>query len=341
MKNGLERHPSMILRPYQLLCIVCAIGDGDFSDPRYMRIKEALDAIREDPDMPITLRCNAHSVYAYQDAGTEGDTPEGAEYNRKRDLDVLQKLDLPPGSTLPARTLFIHLLKGIKAVSGICDYDAITSDAWKGCHLARSGNYEKGWAKAKSGSGSYGGLEELMPPRSKEEMMEAKKESVMEVYSAKEFFDRPHHLLCAVCQYGNGIRPPFPEDNLPEFLDIIRRNPDLPITLVQGVSAMTCAPCPAAVPKSNACVCGPNGSGGLYDELKDLNVLQKLGLTYGTTMRAGDLYKLVFERILTVSGTCALKGDNPPHSVWWDPCGQEAPPTGYEKGRGMLMREFT
>jgi hypothetical protein len=103
---------------------------------------------------------------------------------------------------------------------------------------------------------------------------------------------------------------------------------------------MMCAPCPSAIRKLNACVCGPNGSGGLYNELKDLNVLQKLGLTYGTTMNAKELFKLVFDRIPTITGTCALKGNSPPHSVWWDPCSQLTLPSNYEKGREILMNAF-
>jgi hypothetical protein len=100
---------------------------------------------------------------------------------------------------------------------------------------------------------------------------------------------------------------------------------------------MMCAPCPSRIPELNACVCGPIGSGGLYNELKDLNVLQRLGLTYGTTRKARELYRLIFKKIPTVAGVCALKNeDHPRDSLWWDPCGDLKPPTPYEKGREML-----
>jgi hypothetical protein len=106
---------------------------------------------------------------------------------------------------------------------------------------------------------------------------------------------------------------------------------------------MMCAPCPSRVPGLNACVCGPIGNGGLYNELKDLNVLQRLELTYATKMRARELYKLIFEKITTVAGVCALANhDNPPDSLWWDPCGgQPNPCPSYQKGRDMLMKELT
>ena len=104
---------------------------------------------------------------------------------------------------------------------------------------------------------------------------------------------------------------------------------------------MMCGPCPTRVPKLNACVCGPICSGGLYNEMKDLNVLQALGLTYGTTMKAREMYKLIFERIPKTDGICALDSSVADLSVWHDGCGERAPccPK-YQKGREILMKEF-
>lgn len=218
-------------------------------------------------------------------------------------------------------------------MAGICGYDTISSDAWKGCPKAKEGHYEKGHSK---------GLAAVIPPRREEELREEKARSVQALYSAKEVRVRPHILLCAVCQYGGGVRPPFEPDNLPEFLELVlKTDQDLVVTLVRGADWMMCAPCPSRVPELNACVCGPIGSGGLYNELKDLNMLQRLDLTYGTMMPARELFKLIFDRIPTVTGVCALNnGDNPPDSLWWDPCGDAKRPGNYEKGREMLMAEF-
>ena len=102
-----------------------------------------LAAVEANPDVPITLRCNAGSIFGYQDPGAEEDTPEGADYNMKRDLDVLQKIDLAPGSTLPARVLFKRLWERIPTVEGICGYDTVTSDAWRGCVKAKGGGTTK------------------------------------------------------------------------------------------------------------------------------------------------------------------------------------------------------
>jgi len=121
----------------------------------------------------------------------------------------------------------------------------------------------------------------------------------------------------------------------------ILKNPDTPITLVSGADWMMCGPCPSRVPRFNACACGAIGSGGLYNEMKDLNVLQALGLTYGATMNARALYKLIFERIPKTGGVCALDSRIAQLSVWRDNCGKNpAPCPDYKKGRKMLTKEF-
>ena len=156
-----ESPKPLTLRPYQLLCVVCSLGEeGNTSARQYAKCRQIRDAVRNNPDMPITLACHAGALYAYQDSGTQEDTPESAEFNRKRDLDVLQILGLAPGCTLPARALFKTLLMGVRTVSGICGYRVVTGEAWKGCSQAASGNYERGCEK---------GIEALAPPRAEEE----------------------------------------------------------------------------------------------------------------------------------------------------------------------------
>lgn len=320
----------MAVRPYQLLCILCALGEND-EGPRDSALKNILDAIRNAPDAPVTLRCNAGDVFVYQDPGTAGDSGS-PEFNRKRDLEILQRLDMAPGETLPARIVLATLLKRISSVAGICDFGPVTAEAWKGCPKAASGNYQRGCKK---------GLNALIPPRDQAEMARDKAASMKVVTTAKEVKVRPHILLCSVCQYGSGARPPFKEDNLPELVDLmLNKRPDLSITLVQGADWMMCAPCPSRVVGLNACVCGPVKSGGLYNEMKDLNVLLRLGLTYGTTKNARELYRLILEKIPSVEGVCALPVDGkPPYSIWFDPCGNQTP-KGYAKGREQLLAKL-
>jgi len=320
----------LALRPYQALCAVCSLGEED-SATKDERLKEILEAVRNNPEMPITLRCNVGDVFLFQDPGTEDDTPEGYEYNRRRDLDILLKLNLVPGVTVTARILFNRLLDRITTVSGICGYDTVTSDSWKGCPKADSGCYEKAREK---------GIAAIIPPRSEKELEREKKESLDAMYKAKTtgIKTRPHILLCAVCQFGGGKRPPYKPDNLPELIQLIRQEPDTMITMAEGADWMMCAPCPARAPELNACV-NVKGSGGLTNQLRDLRTLQKLGLTYGSTMNARELYKLIFERIPSTVDICRFDSPNP--SVWRDGCGDRTTNSeNYEKGREMLMKEF-
>ena len=324
--------PALTVRPHQLLCVVCSIGAPE-AGKESGKTKAIREAVKAHPDMPITVACNAGDVYVYQDPGTKEDTPEGRDFNRKRDLDILQRLDLAPGSTLPARTLFMRVLKQIASVAGICGYAAVTSDAWQGCPKAKSGNYEKGHQK---------GIGALVPPRSEEEMAKEKVASLKAMYAAKEVTIRPHILLCAVCQYGGGTRPPLKADNLPELIQmILHKRPDVLIKLVEGADWMMCAPCPNRATALNACV-NVLGAGGLSNQKRDLDMLQTLGLEYGSTMKARDLYRLIFAKIPTTVEICKRVGNCCP-SVWWDPCGERDAKQGnptYEKGRKELMAEM-
>lgn len=268
----------MTLRPYQLLCVVCSLGEeGNAASPQYAKCGQIRDAVRNNPDLPITLACHAGPLYAYQESGTKEDTPESEEFNRKRDLDVLQILGLAPGCTLPARALFKTLLMGLNTVSGLCAYQAVTGAAWKGCPKAASGNYERGCEK---------GIQALVPPRTEEEMAKEKTRSLEALRAASVVPVRPHILMCAVCQYGDGLRPPYKEDNLPELLDLIlNHNPDLLIRMAPGADWMICAPCPGRNPALSCCT-HVWGSGELDSQHRDLSFLQKMGLKFRCRARA-------------------------------------------------------
>ena len=324
--------PGVEARPYQLMCVVCALGQrvARADDDRINQLRET---VRSDPEIPITLRCNAGSIFAYQDPGTAEDTPEGADYNVKRDLDILRQLDLAPGSTLPARVLFTRLLDRIAGAPGICGYDTVTGDAWQGCVRTREGFYEEGRAM---------GIAAIIPPRDEQEMAAEMEKSIEALRSATRIDMRPHLLLCGLCQYGDGVRPPFAEDNIPEFLDLVfNQNRDLEITLVPGADWMMCAPCPYRSPDLNACITGRNSSGGLYNQTKDLNVLRELGLSYGTTMKARDFYRLALEKIPSPAWVCALDNtDLQPYSVWFNACDARQPWPRYENARAELLKKM-
>jgi hypothetical protein len=328
------------------LCTICSIGEeGKDSEKRYEKYRKIKDIVRKNPDIPMTLVCHAGDLYNYQESGTKGDTTEGEEFNRKRDLDVLQILGLTPGCTLPARAIFATLLKGVSTVSGICGYDTVTGEAWKGCPKAESGNYERGFEKATKTTW-YSQLSNVIAtPRSEEEMAKEKQESLESLYSSSEVTIRPHILVCAVCQYGAGLRPPYKEDNLPELLELIlNRNPDVLIKMAFGADWMMCAPCPGRNPELNSCT-HVWGSGEINSQKRDLDLLQKLGMKFGSVMKARELFSLLFKRITTTNGIpdICLKYNSMP-SIWWDFCSghlyQANPEAKYIKGKRELMQKL-
>lgn len=317
-----------------MLCLICSLGEGQ-ALPEHGWQAELLNSIRENPDVPITLQCRAGVGFAFQEPQDSGDGGYSAEFSQKRDLTILQRLDMAPGATLPARIIVQRLLKSIPLNAGICGFGAATSNAWQGCSKADCGFYEKGCRSA---------LEVLLPPRNEDKMFSDKVASIQAMREAESVRIRPHIMVCSVCQYGEGIRPPYKPDNLPEMLHMILTDkPDLRVSLVPGADWMICAPCPYLNPKLGWCVTGQIAAGGLYCEMKDLNVLQRLGLTYGTTMTARDLYKLIFEKMPTVVGVCALDPNNKsPYSVWRDACGgTPVAERNYLKGRAELMAKLT
>ena len=302
------------------------------------------------------LNCNAGDIFSYQDPGIEDDTIKGSEFNRSRDLEILHKLDLMPGAILPARLILFRIFDRIKNVTEICGYKEINSDKWIGCEKAKNGYYKKAIQNVLIGNRDCyrdfykdikKGKRSIIIEKKEEELDIEKKKSLEAMFQAKEISVRPHILLCAVEQYAEGIKPPFENDNLPEMLQHIIKNPNLNIKLVQGADWMMCAPCPMRDTRLNACTLAVQGGGGLSNQLRDLRMLKILGLKFGTSMKAKDLYKLIFKRIKTTNKICTFEGIFP--SVWEERCavdnlnwtkeGKENEM--YKNGRVMLMDALT
>ncbi len=314
------------VRPYQLMCIVCHIGEGQTEKVENPRLAAILAAVRQDPKVPLRLVCNADSVYRYQSPGLAEDTPEGELFNEKRDLDILQKLGLVPGDTRPAIDLFQRLLTRIGSAEGICGYGTATSQAWTGCSRAASGLYEKGRTL---------GIAAVIPPRDANEKAAYKKTSVDAIYGAGALQIRPHHLMCMSCFYGARMDrlAPIQEDNLFEAIDAIRKNPDLPVTLLRG-TCMICPPCSHYDPKTRLCLGGR--SMALRDQKKDLDVLRKLGLEYGDTLPARKLFELLYERIPSTRDVCGW-GDGMETAPEWSICGSAEGKEEYRKAREAML----
>ncbi|MEN8230896.1 MAG: hypothetical protein ABFS38_22260 [Bacteroidota bacterium] len=103
---------------------------------------------------------------------------------------------------------------------------------------------------------------------------------------------------------------------------------------------MICPPCYNYCPESGHCV--SPFSMAVRDELKDLNVLQALGLKYGDVLPARELYTMLYNRIHSQTQICGW-GDGLVTSPEWTVCtaGPEPGPA-YAKGRaaglGFLNR---
>lgn len=317
--------PALQVRPYQLMCIVCRIGEGRTEDLGDARLTEILQAVRQDRKTPLSLCCNVDTVYRYQNPGQAADTPEGDLFNAKRDLDILQKMGLVPGDTRPAIDMFERLLANVSTARGVCGYGTPTSDIWRGCPRAESGHYEQGHRL---------GLKAILPPRDKQEKAAAKKASAAAIAQATVLRIRPHHLMCMSCFFGGREKlAPIQEDNLFEAIDAIHKNPDIPITLVSGC-CMICPPCSAYEPSTNLCLGGR--SMALRDQKKDLDVLQKLGLKYGDTLPARKLYALLYERIPSSRDICAY-GDGQVRGYEWSICGSPQKDDAYQKARAARL----
>ena len=315
---------SLDVRPYQLMCCFCRLGRRQ-NDAYYFeqRLDEILRVVADNPNAPMTLRCNVDTNYSFQNPGRQWDTPESELFNDKRDLDILHRLGLTPGATRPALELFSRLHQQIPACRGICGYDEVTSEPWRGCALAGTGNYERGHAM---------GVDALIPPRPECEKAQTKTTSCREMYAAGELRIRPHHLMCMTC-FHNGRQDiaPIHEDNLFEAIDIIRKNPDVPLTLVAG-PCMICPPCSRYDPRRDVCVSA--NAMALRDQKKDLDVLQLLGLRYGDTLPAREIYRRLYEKVRSTTQICGY-GDGVQRGYEWTVCGGPEGNQGYVKARAM------
>ena len=264
------------IRPHHLLATVCTLGGAECSLLRKDRIDYILKRVSTDAALPIKLVSNADEIAYFRDMRPEDyaqmDAPE--VFNRKRDLDVLQKLGLVPGAIRRARYLYSLLFDRIKTPQGICAYD---TPGWEGCPQVSSGAYERICAE---------GFSAVVYMRSAEERKRSKEESVAETYNSKQLYIRPHHLMCMSCYYNGGKgNVPRENDNLYEAIMRIQENPDIEITLVEGC-CMLCDTCDGYDTKTHRCV----HSGGIIREYKkDLDVRQKLGRMPGATMKAKEL----------------------------------------------------
>lgn len=307
--------PGFTLRARDLLGLVCLRGGGQ-APQMPPDLREIYQQVIDHPDILLTL------TSAFDCRGGPYQFPkDDSSYQRRLDLHLLQRLQLVPGDTRPARELFRRLKTAIPALDGLCVF-AHPTENWPSWPADAVAAYERGLRLP------------LPDPQTASEAAAAKAASVAEIAAADRLYLRPHHLMCMVCHHGSDSPGPLQLDNLWEPLERIRQNPEIEITLVEG-DCMVCPPCHYGYePRSGACV----AACGLRDRRKDLDVLQLLDLLPGATMKARDLYALYLERIPHAAIICYYVEPGTTIAEW-QPCGT-AKAGVYEQGLARLAEKL-
>lgn len=294
------------IRAHQLVSLVCVLGGAKCPLIEAGKAREILKRLGSDPTTAIRLMSNADEIphYAALGPGAKASPDTQEVLNRKRDLDVLQRLGLAPGDTRRARYLYELLFKRIETPKGICTHD---TPGWEGCPLAKDGAYERVRAR---------GWKAVVYCRTDQEREQYRRRNVQRIETGDRLFVRPHHLMCLSCWYAGGkSKSPRPNDTLFEIWQRIRREPDVPITLIEG-TCMACDCCDGFHPSTGRCV---HSCGLIRDYKKDLDVFQKLGQMPGATMKGRELFALLFQRISSTRDICAY-GDGIERSEEWKIC---------------------
>ena len=307
------------MRAHHLLSTVCVLGGTQCPLLGEDRAHEILGAVGSDPTVTIRLMSDVDEVPHYTTLGPDdySKIDRQALLSRKRDIDILQRLGLVPGDTRRARYLYELLFANVETPEGICAYDTA---GWEGCALARSGAYEsiraKGWTA-------------VVYSRTDEERAEYRRRNVEQINNGEGLFIRPHHLMCIACAYPGGEGDtPRDNDTIYEILQRMKRDPDVPITLVEGACEV-CDCCDGFHPETTRCV---HGGGLIRDYKKDLDCFQKLGLWPGDTLPARELFDLLFKRIPSTRDICGY-GDGIVRSNEWSICGGPEGHPGYARSR--------
>lgn len=305
-------NPEVTLAARQLLSLVCVHGGAACPMIDADRAQQVLARMAEDPTLSMRLCSNADELPHYSAVIDRPAESEDA-IHRKRDLDVLQRLGLCPGDTRRSRYLIELLFERIETPDGICAFD---TPGWEGCELARSGAYE---------SVREGGWKEIVHARSAEEMACYRERNVRAIEEGDRIFMRPHHLMCMSCWYNGGTATGLRgNDTLAEILHRIQREPDVPVTLIEG-PCQACDCCDGLDPATGRCV---HACGLIRDYKKDLDCFQRMGLMPGATLPARELLDLLFERVESTTDICGC-GTGVETATEWRVCGGPDGNAGY------------
>jgi len=117
---------------------------------------------------------------------------------------------------------------------------------------------------------------------------------------------RPYLLLCLVCRQGrrNKADPYHHESWLDEILAAVQADPVVPLTLRCNTDTVFRYQNPGRDHDT------PEGE--MYNDLRDLTVLQRIGAVPGSTLPAIDCFDRLFDAIPTSRGICGYpEGEAP------------------------------
>ena len=289
----------------------------------------------------------AHYLDAYE-GRRPGNLPEGFAARRgdhawrRKDLEVCRVLGIIPGTAIPAYHVYRWLFGRQPTLEGICRTGSRPSADWPECPHARRGYYEKiAGSEPKGGFAEQFRLGEKMAgrgrwamirPRSRADMRRAKQRSARFILTeARRLYIRPNHCLCILCNvYKDPRREPLIEDNLVELFRRMKREPDIPVTLSEGC-CMVCDACNVYHAGEHLCY-----HGHIKSALRDLMMLEKLGLAPGATLPARELYRRIYQRIGSLREICGWR-DGSSTAPWWAPCGDNPAVLDSARRQGLIV----
>ena len=330
-RSGPDAEP-LAVPAHHLMCAVCARGGCKTPPPGKEAIDRLLAAMWDYPYVSIRVLADvdvnrAHYFDEYENRG-KNPLPENLKERRnnyvwrRKDLEVCRVLGILPNTEMPVFWVYSILFKRQPTLEGICRTGSKRSKAWPECPHAREGYYERIAGERANqqdlGEGLDGkGIWAMIRHRTREDMTEAKtRTSDFLMHEADRIYMRPQHILCLLCRPEKDHF--LKEDNLIEFLRRMEENPDIPVTLVEGC-CQACDPCCEYHAGEHLCY-----HTHVKNSLRDLMILERLGLEPGATLPARELYQRTYERITTLKEICGWR-DGSNTAVYWAPCGYETP----------------
>lgn len=336
---------------HHLICAVCRRGGCKNPPPGKRAIDRLLKAMWAYPYVGLKITADVdiisnHFLDVYEQRGKKPLSKNFKTRNdnyiwRRKDLEVCLALEIMPGTVISAYHAYSILFEKQPTLENICRSNSKRSKAWPQCPHATKGYYEKIAngpkydLKQQTELGEEmetSGLWAMIRPRSKQDMSQAKQISARNIINkAEHLYIRPQHLLCIFCTAQ--IKEPLLQDNLIELRKRMEENPDITVTVTEGC-CMVCDPCNIYHPDEHLCY-GTH----IKNSLRDLMILEQLGLAPGATLPAAKLYKRIYERISNLKEICGWR-NGPDKPFFWRACLDHKSPMLQEaRKKGLISRK--